>query len=111
MAFHGPMQQIVCESAKGDRADLKIIAGYYADAKTAWLKFTADPLDLNRYGVAADQQEEVWRQARTLGLLVGYIDQALQRGDRATILMSAGRLTPAYDKLAAALGLSGRTSR
>ena len=102
-AFGGPMQQIVSEAAKGDRADLTTIAGHHAEAKTAWFKLTAKPLDLDQYGVPADQQEEVWRQVRTMGMLVGYIDEAVQRGDRATVLLSAKLLAPAYQKVSAAL--------
>jgi hypothetical protein len=103
-AFRGPMEQMVGEAAKGNDADLAAIAKAYAEAKATWLKVTAAPLELDRYGVPANQQEEVWRQVRTVGMLIGYLDEALQRGDRALIVRAAGMLTPAYEKVAAALG-------
>jgi hypothetical protein len=103
-AFRGPMEQMVGEAAKGSGADLAAIGKSYAEAKAAWLKVTVEPLELDQYGVPAAQQEEVWRQVRTVGMLIGYLDEALQRGDRALIVRAAGMLTPAYDKVAAALG-------
>ena len=103
-AFQEPMKQIVGEAAKGNDADLAAIGKSYAEAKAAWLKVAAEPLDLAQYGVPADQQEEVWRQLRTLGLMVNYLDEALQRGDRTVIARIVGMLTPAYDKVTAALG-------
>lgn len=102
-AFGGPMHQIVQEAARGDQADLNTIASRYADAKAAWMQLTAKPLDLDEYDVPEESKDEVWRQVRTLGLVVGYMDEAVRRGDRATILTCASLLTPAYEKVSAAL--------
>ncbi len=105
LGFREPMQQIVAEAAKGDRADLTKIAAEYAEAKAAWLKITSEPLDLDQYDVPEDQQDEVWRQVRKLGLLVNYLDEALARGDRALVLRSAAMLKPPYSAVAAALNV------
>ena len=65
----------------------------------------SEPLDLDRYGVPAGRQEETWRQVRTLGMLMGYLEEAIRRGDRTLMLRSAAMLPPAYEKLAAELGM------
>lgn len=103
-ALHEPMTRIMGEAAKGNDADLAALRIAYAEAKAAWLKVAAEQLDLNQYGVPPDQQDEAWRQVRTLGLLISYLDDALQRGDRAVIARIVGMLTPAYDKVSAILG-------
>lgn len=103
-AFRVPMDGIVSEAGKGPAADLAAIAAAYADADKAWKQVLSEPLDLGRYGVPADKQEETWSQVRMLGMLVGYLDEAVKRGDRALALRAAGMLKPAYDKLAGSLG-------
>jgi hypothetical protein len=40
-----------------------------------------------------------------LGLLVGYLDEAVKRGDRALMLRAAKLLPDAYGKVAASLGV------
>lgn len=103
-AFHAPMEQVVREAAKGRDADLEAIAKAFPAAKEAWLKFTAEKLDLAQYGVPAAEQEAVWRQLRTAGLMFGYLDEGVQKRDRILIVRSAAALAPAYAKVAAALG-------
>jgi hypothetical protein len=97
------MRQIVGEAAKGEQADFSAIAARHAEAKAAWLKMGAEPLDLDKFAVPADQQEEVWRQVRKVSLLIGYLDEALARGDRTLALRCAEMLAPAYAAVAAAL--------
>lgn len=104
-AFRAPMEEIVREAGKGRDADFVAVAKSYAAADLAWKPVASEPLDLGRYGVPADKQEEAWRQVRTLGMLMGYLDEAIKRGDRSLMLRSADMLKPAYDKLATALGL------
>lgn len=104
-AFRLPMDEIVREAAKGGDADFAVVGKSYAAAGEAWKQVVSEPLDLERYGVPADKQEETWRQVRTIGLLMGYLEEATKRGDRALMLRSAAMLKPAYEKLAAALGM------
>lgn len=104
-ALRAPMAAIVQEAAKGPDADFAVVGSHYADADKAWRVVMSEPLDLGRYGVAAERQEEAWRQVRMLGMLLGYIDQAVKRSDRALMLRSANLLAPAYEKLAATLGV------
>lgn len=103
-AFWVPMGAIVAEAAKERSADLGAIAKSYQDAAEAWKQVLSEPLDLDAYGVPADRHEETWRQVRTLGLLVGYLDEAVRRGDRALMLRAAKMLPDAYGKVASALG-------
>ncbi len=100
--FKEPMLQTVREAAKGDKAALPALRTSIAAAKDAWFKVTAQPLDLDAYGIPADQQEEVWRQLRTVGLMVEYLDEGARRGDLALIRRATGLVGPAYDKVAAA---------
>ena len=74
-------------------------------ADQAWKLATSEPLDLDRYGVLADRQEETWRQVRLLGMIVGYLDEGAKRGDLTLIARAAGMLKPTHEKLSAALGL------
>ena len=104
-AFRQPMEEIVREAGKGRDADFGAFGKSYAEADTAWKLVVSEPLDLDHYGVASDRQEEVWRQVRTLGMLMGYMDEAIKRGDRALMLGSADMLQSAYTKLAAGLGV------
>lgn len=104
-AFRAPMERIVAEGAKGRDADLSVIAAAYEDADKAWKRVTSEPMDMEAYGIPAERQEEAWREVRMVGMLVGYLDEAVKRGDRALMLRAAGLLQPAYDKLAARLGL------
>lgn len=103
-AFWVPMGTIVAEAAKEKSADLSVIGKAYEDAAVAWKQVLSEPLDLDAYGVPAERYEETWRQVRTLGLLVGYIDEAVRRGDRALMLRAAKMLPDAYGKVASALG-------
>jgi hypothetical protein len=104
-AFWVPMGTIVAEAAKEKTADLSVIGKAYEDAAKAWKQVLAEPLDLNDYGVPVEQQDETWRQVRMLGLLVGYLDEAVKRGDRALMLRAAKLLPDAYGKVAASLGV------
>ena len=63
----------------------------------------SEPLELDRYGVPAAEQEEVWRQVRLIGMLVGYLEEAVRRGDLVLITRYADMIKPAYDKLSGAL--------
>lgn len=103
-ALREPMELIVAETAKGREADHAAIARAYESATQAWQQVTAEPLDLGRYGVPAEQQEETWRQVRTLGLLIGYLDQARKRGDWTLMSRAASLLPEAYGKVSSALG-------
>lgn len=103
-ALRAPMELIVAEAAKGREADHAAIVKAYESAGQAWQQVTAEPLDLGRYGVPAEQQEETWRQVRTLGLLIGYLDQALKRGDWGLMSRAASLMPEAYAKVSAALG-------
>ncbi len=105
-AFKAPMQEIVREAAKGQKADLAVLGKSIATAKETWFKVTAQAIDLNQHGIPADDQDEVWRELRKVGLLVEYLDQGATRSDRALILRSAGMLKPAYDKVAAAFKIN-----
>ena len=89
-AFRQPMDEIVREAGKGRDADFAVVGKSYASA--AW-------------AARAGRQEETWRQVRTLGMLMGYLEEAIRRGDRTLMLRSAAMLPPAYEKLAAALGM------
>ena len=104
-AFRQPMDEIVREAGKGRDADFAVVGKSYAAAGEAWKQVMSEPLDLDRYGVPAGRQEETWRQVRTLGMLMGYLEEAIRRGDRTLMLRSAAMLPPAYEKLAAALGM------
>ncbi|MDK9725194.1 MAG: hypothetical protein OEL88_09895 [Sterolibacteriaceae bacterium MAG5] len=104
-AFRAPMERIVAEGAKGRDADLAAISAAYADADKAWKLATGEPMDMEAYGIPAERQEEAWREVRMMGMLVGYLDEAVKRGDRTLMLRAAGLLQPAYDKLAARLGI------
>ena len=107
-AFKAPMAAIVREAAKGPDADFDVVAKDYAAAGEAWKKVVAEPLDLDRHGVPTAKQEEVWRQVRLMGMLMGYLDEATKRHDRALMLRAAGMLESAYAPLATALGLPGK---
>lgn len=105
-AFRGPMEEIVGEAGKGEQqVDFDAVAKSYAELGKAWKQVLSEPLDLGRYGVPADKQDEVWRQVRLLGMLVGYLDEAIQRGNYPLILRTAEMLKPAYANLMASLGL------
>lgn len=104
-AFRAPMERIVAEGAKGRDADLAAISAAYADADKAWKIVTSEQMDMERYGIPAERQEDAWREIRMMGMLVGYLEEAVSRGDRALMLRAAGLLQPAYDKLAARLGI------
>lgn len=104
-AFREPMEEIVGEAGKGERADFGAVAKSYAELSKAWKQVLSEPLDLDRYGVPADKQDEVWRQVRLLGMLVGYLDEAIPRGNYPLILRTAAMLKPAYANLSASLGL------
>lgn len=107
-AFKAPMAAIVREAAKGLDADFDIVGKHYAEAGEAWKKVVSEPLDLDRHGVPAAQQEEVWRKVRLMGMLMGYLEEATKRHDRALMLRAAGMLEAAYAPLATALGLPGK---
>lgn len=102
--MRAPVYAIVQEAGKGPQADFDIVGGHYAEAAKAWQQVVGEPLDLGRYGVATAAQEEAWRQVRMVGMLVGYLDEAVRRRDRALMLRAAGMLAPAYERLAATLG-------
>lgn len=104
-AFRAPMERIVAEGAKGREADIAVIAAAYGDADKAWKIVTGEQMDMDRYGIPAERQEDAWREIRMMGMLVGYLEEAVKRGDRALMLRAAGLLRPAYDKLAARLGI------
>ena len=104
-ALRTPVESIVREAGRGDQADLGALGGYSAEADKAWKLAMSEPLDWDRYGIAADRQEEAWRRLRLLGMLIGYMDEAAKRGDRALMLRAAGMLPDAYQQLAAMLGL------
>lgn len=105
-AFRAPMEAIVAEAGKGEsQADFDAVAKSYAELGKAWQQVLSEPLDLDRYGVPADKQDEVWRQVRLLGMLVGYLDEAIPRGNHPLILRAAAMMRPAYESLAASLGL------
>ncbi|HZV53623.1 MAG TPA: hypothetical protein VFF82_01685 [Rhodocyclaceae bacterium] len=105
IAFRAPMEAIVKEAAKGQKSDLDEMARMYKGAGDAWQQVAGQALDLGQYGVPVDRQEDVWRQVRTMSMLVGYMDEAIKRGNRGLMLRSAELLTPAYEKLAASLGV------
>ncbi|MDP2810149.1 MAG: hypothetical protein Q8O34_08370 [Rhodocyclaceae bacterium] len=102
-ALRGPVAAIVTEAAKGEAADMAEMTRAYQQAGVAWQQVTAKPLDLDQYGIPADQQAEVWRQVRMMGMLMGYMDEATKRSNRGLMLQSAGLLAPAYEKLSAFL--------
>lgn len=104
-AFRAPMERIVGEAAKGEKADFALVTEAYGDADKAWQLVTSETMDMDKYAIPADRQEETWRQVRMMGMLVGYLDEAVKRGDRSLMLRAAGMLKPAYEKLAASLGL------
>lgn len=104
-AFRLPLDEIVREAGKGRDADFAVVGKSYAEAGKAWKLVMSEPLDLDRYGVPTERHEETWRQVRMLGMLVGYLDEAIKRGDRTLMLRSVDMLKPAHEKLCAALGM------
>jgi len=104
-ALRAPTQALVREAAKGSAADFEALAKSCVAADQAWNLAKSETLDLARYGVPAERHEEIWRQIRMLGLIVGYLEEGAKRGDRALVLRAAGMLEPAYEKLAASMGV------
>ena len=102
--LRAPLAEIVQEGAKGRAADFERIATAYRGVAEAWRQVMSEPLDLADYGVAEAEQEDIRRQVRMLGLLVGYLDEAVRRGDRALALRAANLLDAPYRKVAQALG-------
>lgn len=98
-ALRAPVAAIVREAARGEASDMAEMTKAYQEAGAAWQQVTAQPLDLDQYGIPTDQQAEVWRQVRLVGMLMGYMDEATKRGNRALMLQSANLLMPAYEKL------------
>lgn len=103
-ALRAPVTKIVAEAGKGQDADFAAVGASYAEVDKAWKLVVGEPLELDRYGIGADRQEAAWRQVRMMGMLVGYLDEAVKRGDRALMLRAAGMLTAAYDNLATTFG-------
>lgn len=103
-AFRAPLAAMVKETAKGRQADQVAMAEAYKQAGEAWQQVTAQELDMAKYGVPADQQEEVWRQVRTVGMLMGYLDDAVKRGNLTLTRQSLDMLAPTYEKLVVSLG-------
>lgn len=102
-ALRAPVAAIVTEAARGDAADMAEMSRAYKEAGAVWQRFTAQTLDLDRYGIPADRQAEVWREVRMMGMLMRYMDEATQRGNVSLMRQSAGLLAPAYEKLAGLL--------
>jgi hypothetical protein len=102
--FRVPMEVIVKEAAKGQAAELSAIAAAYKDAGTAWQKVSGQSLELDKYGVPTDRQEEVWRQVRMMAMLMNYLDEGVKSSNRGLLLRAAQLMPEAYEKLAISLG-------
>jgi hypothetical protein len=103
-AYRAPLEVMVKEAAKGREADPAVMAEAYKQAGDAWQQVSSQELDMAKYGVPADQQEEVWRQVRTVGMLMGYLDQAVKRSNLTLTRQSLDLLVPTYEKLVVSLG-------
>ena len=104
-AFDAPLKVLVQEAAKGRQANFDGLDKAIAEAEQAWKTAMTDALDVDSYGIAAAQQEEVRRNVRLLDMLVGYMGDAHKRGDRGLVLRAVERMPEPYGKLNAALGL------
>lgn len=102
--FRAPMEVIVNEAAKGQGAELSAIAAAYKEAGAAWQKVSGQTLELDKYGVPADRQEDVWRQVRLMAMLVNYLDEGVKSGNRGLLLRATQLMPDAYEKLAVSLG-------
>lgn len=102
-ALRAPVAAIVKEAARGEASDMAEMTRAYQEAGAAWQQVTTQTLDLDQYGIPADRQAEVWREVRMMGMLMGYMDEATKRGNRALMLQSANHLMPTYEKLSAYL--------
>ncbi len=102
--FRAPMEVIVNEAAKGQGAELSAIAAAYKEAGTAWQKVSGQTLELDKYGVPADRQEDVWRQVRLMAMLMNYLDEGVKSGNRGLLLRATQLMPDAYEKLAISLG-------
>lgn len=102
--FRAPMEMIVKEAAKGQAAELSTIAAAYKDAGAAWQKVSGQTLDLDKYGVPTDRQDEVWRHVRLMAMLMNYLDEGVKSSNRGLLLRAAQLMPEAYEKLAISLG-------
>lgn len=104
-ALQTPVAELLREAAQGNAADFAALTQSCAAIDQAWKPALSETLDLGRYGVPAERQDETWHQIRLVGMVVGYLEEGAGRGDRGLVLRAAGMLKPAYEKLAASLGL------
>lgn len=104
-AFRAPMEQLVGEAGKGRQADAGIVDKAAAEIDAAWKRAMSEAIDLERYGVAAAQQDETRRNVRLLDMLLTHVGDAQKRGDRSLILRAAERMPEPYGKLSASVGL------
>lgn len=104
-ALDAPLKTLVQEAGKGRQANFDVLDKAIAEADKAWKTAMTDALDVESYGIAAAQQEEVRRNVRLLDMLVGYMGDAQKRGDHGLVLRVVERMSEPYGKLVAALGL------
>jgi hypothetical protein len=102
--FRAPMELIVKEAAKGPAAELTVIAAAYKDAGTAWQQVSGPTLDLDKYGIPADRQDDIRRQMRMMAMLMNYLDEGVKKSSRGLLLRAAELMPEAYEKLATSLG-------
>jgi hypothetical protein len=102
--FRAPMEAIVKEAAKGPAAELTVIAAACKEAGTAWQQVSGATLDLDKYNIPADRQDEVRRQMRLMAMLMSYLDEGVKKNNRGLLLRTAEVLPEAYEKLATSVG-------
>jgi hypothetical protein len=104
-AFRAPMEQLVGEAGSGRQANPEVVDKAAADVDAAWKLAMSEAIDLERYGVAAADHEEMRRHVRLLDMLLTHMGDARKRGDRSLVLRAAERMPEPYGKLTANLGL------